>query len=119
MEIESHSSKETHPSWRSSITLVQCDSCGSQFRADSRVDYEWVRAGETIGYEDTRGDEPADYCPTCFWDMVIRERLYWHQGRDEEVAELVRRILSDGEETVMYEDEHDGWVLIEIDNDDA
>jgi hypothetical protein len=65
---ESHSSPMgTHPSMASSCTIVVCDHCGEEFRADCCIDDGWQLHGEVVGYHDSASGEPVrDYCTDCY-----------------------------------------------------
>lgn len=54
-----------HPSYRSSLTIIECDHCGREFRADARINDRWEYHGKFVGQHDYSTWTEQDLCAGC------------------------------------------------------
>jgi hypothetical protein len=59
-----------HPSFQSSLLIVECDHCGREFRADVCVSDRYEYQGKFAGRRDYSTWTEQDLCAGCAWEAL-------------------------------------------------
>jgi hypothetical protein len=54
-----------HPSYQSSLIIIECDHCGREFRADVCVSDRYEYHGQHTGFRDYSSGDEKDLCARC------------------------------------------------------